>query len=823
MSLTVPITSTARPFPFRLAALAAAVALGGCAVTPQPLAPTDALTEGLADRATLAAAQDPATQPMTLTEAIARALKFNRERRVQMMETVINTQQLALTRYDMLPQLAGSAGYSVRDRIAASSSGVLVGDTLVQASPPTYSASGDKQGANQNLALTWNVLDFGLSYVRAGQQADRVLIAQERERKAVNNLIQDVRTAYWRALSAQRLLARVGPLHQRVELALTDSRQIESTRLKSPLDALTYQRDLLDNRRSLEALQKDLIDAHIGLATLIGLPSGANFALQDVDDAGLQVPQLRLDLETLERTALARRPELMESRYQTRITHAEGRAALLALLPGLQFNLGVHHDSNDFLLHNRWTDHGAALSLNLFNVFKAPALQRANDQQRALAQERRLALTAAVLGQVHVAQVGFQEAQRQFATANDYLSVVRRIREQMNLLRTASRGGELQLIREELGEMLAELRRDVAYADLQNSYGRIFATAGLDPLPDTLADGRIETLARALDERFVQWGQGEIGFAVLPLQQQVKPWVGPGQHRFAPVAETFSLSGKLQYQASLANGAPLPTWLNFEGDSSRFQGNPPATLSEVTVEVLARNEQGSKARDRFTLALKNTNDAPPADALVEHRTVEGASAFGGDLSSLDADGDPLRVSAVGAQALPPGLTVDADGHWQFNPAHPHWRALAAGATRRVEAAFDLRDPHGGQGRARLVIDIAGRNTAPEWAPMPEVSVSVTDPVVQRQLMAVDPDEGARLQYKSVSPSLPDGFSLQPDGTWRFEPGHASYRTLTADESRSLFVPIRVVDEHGASAVTRLHITLKGSPASQAPSAKVVKP
>ena len=47
--------------------------------------------------------------------------------------------------------------------------------------------------------FSWNILDFGVSYYRARQQADQFLIAEERRRKVVQNLLQDVRAAYWRA------------------------------------------------------------------------------------------------------------------------------------------------------------------------------------------------------------------------------------------------------------------------------------------------------------------------------------------------------------------------------------------------------------------------------------------------------------------------------------------------------------------------------------------------------------------------------------------------------------------------------------------------
>lgn len=330
----------------KLTALASALWLAGCAITPAPLGVSDAWSDGQADQKTLTDTAQAPAQRITLEEAMARALLHNRERRVQMMESAMASHQLAVSRFDMLPQLAANAGYTQRDRLAGSSSGVLENGQILRSNPPTYSVSADKRSETNSLALSWNVLDFGLSYLRGQQAADRLLIAKERERKAVHNLMQDVRTAYWRAISAQKLLQQTGPLHTRVQQALVDSRRIENLRLKNPMDALSYQRDLLDVRRSLEALHKDLLDAKTSLITLMGLSPSMPIELVEMREEDYKVPALKADMNTLERSALALRPELMELRYQKRITEKEGRAALLGLLPGLSLNTGAYKDTH---------------------------------------------------------------------------------------------------------------------------------------------------------------------------------------------------------------------------------------------------------------------------------------------------------------------------------------------------------------------------------------------------------------------------------------------------------------------------------------------
>ena len=49
------------------------------------------------------------------------------------------------------------------------------------------------------------------------------------------------------------------------------------------------------------------------------------------------------------------------------------------------------------------------------------------------------------------------------------------------------------------------MNKYVSYADLQNAYGRIQASIGIDPLPENVESTDIEILAEALEERENNW------------------------------------------------------------------------------------------------------------------------------------------------------------------------------------------------------------------------------------------------------------------------------------------------------------------------------
>lgn len=493
-----------------LLASSLALAISGCSVTPNTISSGELSMAAQGDIQLLASEQ-AVENAITLDEAIARAVLNNRDKKLKALEAALAQGQIELVQHEMLPSLTASAGYSKRSEYAASASVNFTNGEPDALDPnPSYSVSQDKERDTQDVAFSWNVLDFGLSYVRAKQHADRYLIAKERERKVVHNITQDVRAAYWRAVSAERLLTKINPLIEQASEALKDSRQVESQRLRSPLEALYYQRELLDILRALQSLRQDLMGARTELSSLMGLKPGTQFELSDVANPAFVVPTLAVELEQMEELALAQRPELVETHYQKRISAAETRAAMLSFLPNLNLTAGVYKDSNEYLLNQDWTSMGALISWNLFDVFKVGAERRMAKTREALVEEQRLAASMAVLTQVHLSRIRYEQARKTFDLAGEYLGVAERIGEQTRNAAQVQRASKLDLIRESLNTVLAELRRDVAYADLQNSYGRVYVTMGMDLLPENYSEVTLNDLSEQIGERFSQWQSGRL-------------------------------------------------------------------------------------------------------------------------------------------------------------------------------------------------------------------------------------------------------------------------------------------------------------------------
>ncbi|VII94057.1 Efflux transport system, outer membrane factor (OMF) lipoprotein [Pseudomonas sp. FG-3G] len=490
-----------------------ALTVSGCAVTSEPIERSVSEQRARTDLQNMYKDQEPLSGPLTLHQAMARAVKYNLEGRLKIMEEALAKRQLDLASFDMLPRMALDAGYVGRNNVSASSSQSV--ETGTQSLEPSTSQDRDREVAD--LTMVWNVLDFGVSYISAKQAGDQRLIVQERRRKVINTIVQDVRSAYWRAMAAERLLKQIDSLMVRVDTARGNSQSMSEQRIGDPVQALGYQRSLIQATRQLEEQRRALSLAKTELATLINLPLGTELTLATQDE--YVIPELKVDLARLEQEALTSRPELREQDYQTRITAAETRKAMLRLLPGLEFSAGGHYDSNSFLVEQGWADYGVKVTWNLFNVISAPAAINVAKAGEEVAAARRQAMSIAVLAQLYVANANYREALRQFKTSQQLSEIDGQIVGQLRNRHQAAGLGELDLIQGELNTLQADLRRDLAYADLRNAYGQIFASAGLDPLPDEVQSTQVQSIATALANREAAWAQGDIAVPTTAVTQ----------------------------------------------------------------------------------------------------------------------------------------------------------------------------------------------------------------------------------------------------------------------------------------------------------------
>lgn len=501
-----------------VSALVVAFGLTGCMSLPAPFAPQDILEQSAKDRVTAQANVEPVQNAIPLEEAIARAMKYNLDRRTRMMEEALALKNFDVSQYDMLPKFMAQAGYAYRnkDLITYATDSVTGQPSL---SNPYISS--ERKHHTEDLGLTWNLLDFGVSYFNAKQNGDRVLIAAERRRKAMHLLIQDVSSAFWRTASAQKLNTQVRAAIVGAEQALADSRRSEAEKLRSPLDALKYQRQLLENLKLLEGVEQELASARIELANLINVPLVVDLKVVEPAET-LATKVMTLPVDRLESVAIMQNADLREQYYNARIAAEEGKKVIARMFPNLSLNYAWKYDNDSYLVNQNWREAGAAISFNLFNLLSAPSQMQMADAGVALADQRRVAAQMALLAQMHVARLQFAFAVQQFNRADAMWRVDDRINGHTANREKAEAQGRLESVANNTAAILSLLRRYQALSQVHAASGKLQATLGMEPEIGSVRELSLPELTDAVRRSLKEWEDGKLPSVPNP-QSEAQP------------------------------------------------------------------------------------------------------------------------------------------------------------------------------------------------------------------------------------------------------------------------------------------------------------
>ena len=491
--------------------LAVAVIATGCAIEPKHLEQRELAQLAASDRETMFALSPRPDHPIGVDEAIARALKYNLDRRVKLMEEALAFDQTAVDRFDILPKAVVNSAYLSRSNPGASSSTDYITGQPSLANP---SYSQDLRRVTRDLSLSWNILDLGVSWYNAQQNANRVLIARERRRKAVLSIIADVRSSYWRAMGAQVMQQRLRATIKEGETALRDTRQADAERLRPPLELLRLQKTILENVRQLRIVEQELATARAELAALMNLPPTQSFRLAQERASGLsmRIAHWNVPIERLEDVAFMRNPDVLDSVYQARVAVDDTRKALVKMLPGVSLEFSPKYDSNSFLVAQSWHEASIRLGGNLVaNILAAPAqMAYAESNQRVVA-ARRLALRMALLAQVHVATQQIRSTRELFKNARELFEVDRRIADTVAVRQANDAQSAAESVANQTVALTSEMRVFSTYAQLQAALGRLHATLGLHiASDDEIAELDLGALKGILRERLAAIDAGRI-------------------------------------------------------------------------------------------------------------------------------------------------------------------------------------------------------------------------------------------------------------------------------------------------------------------------
>ena len=162
------------------------------------------------------------------------------------------------------------------------------------------------------------------------------------------------------------------------------------------------------------------------------MPPTTEFKLTPAIGHGLAIPKWKMDIGEMEIMAFRNNPGIREKLYLKRITIQEAKKSLINLLPGIDLSGGKNYDLNSFLDENRWYQWSAPLVSTYSNYLYRYLIKFSTTKQTLLLLRQRLALRMAVLAQVHVANIQYINAAKQFERAEKLYLIDKRLSEQIS-------------------------------------------------------------------------------------------------------------------------------------------------------------------------------------------------------------------------------------------------------------------------------------------------------------------------------------------------------------------------------------------------------
>jgi len=493
-----------------LAAPLVAFLTAGCATRIEPFTDGEFAARASRDKQ-LIAQTVRLDKPLDFGTAAAHALANNLEIRLAAFDAVLARGLVDLTDLQKLPTLVRNAGYNFRDPPGT----------------PSDRIPGDQRRFTSSTDLSWNILDFGISYIRARQAANDALVAEERRRRSTNNILNDVRLAFWQAALGDERLPRIREVTAEIDLAMQQSKKLAEIGLQDPLVALNYQQGLLDLRRQLKIYETEVFTGRTRLARLLNLHPQAPLKLLAARNEGDFATLRAIDMSVLEDVALANRGELREADYTVRRNKLDVYGAYAQMLPSLRLRVARMFDGTSSIEDKNWYEHGYSAAWNILGMYSA--YERAEQSQRTVQslEVRRLALSLSVMEQVDIAREQLTNLEEDWRLARETTEVLGRIWDIRKLRLPINESDDLERIRAAVSYVAAQIREDRAFSSLQKAYGDLLASLGIDQFPEDLdltdtvnAGNAIQKWQRALPRHIVALAAQVAAPSAIPV---VKP------------------------------------------------------------------------------------------------------------------------------------------------------------------------------------------------------------------------------------------------------------------------------------------------------------
>lgn len=523
------------------------------------------------------------SRPIDMYMAMALALKYNYTRRLaSYQENLVKSNINPMT----LPTMAENLGYD---------------NTMNSTATPA------------DLKLSWNLLDISSLYYQNNLAAPEIA-AQEQSRKAINNILQEARSLYWKALAAQRLIPVIDDMNEYL-VRVVDELNARSNEMmkegKTPsTNLLLKKRKYLESIQQLAALRKKFDTAQAEFAGFLGFYPSTEIKMAGAEYGNFAIPSMRAKIQQLEWLALTNRPEL---RAFDNITDKSELELVIKDFDDVN-NSDYRQDPNYY--NRKWSKESNDLAMTVFEDVRYPGVSTYN----SLSRQR---MTNIVLNQVYLAWAMYQSAVEEYLLNMSVATTSEDIAEDI----TDKEGSDKAVSHLESAKaIIDEAQAFLAYIDVQEAIGKLYASIGMDAVPSEMLNESPSLIAIQIKKTLDKWQDGIFitrpDGAITTLSER-KPPVDISSPTLVPdiavgtgaevnikipdeVFNTVEWNGEYTTVAGSLDDAGLPAWLKYDEKTHTFTGRP--TLEDEgkhKIKVYAMDKSGNSAVLGFTITVDN--------------------------------------------------------------------------------------------------------------------------------------------------------------------------------------------------------------------------
>ena len=308
--------------------------------------------------------------------------------------------------------------------------------------------------------------------------------------------------------------------------------------------------------------------------------------------------------------ALTNRPEL---KVHDLLTDSDD---LEMIINNFRDDNGSGYKNNPNTYNQKWCNEAKEASMLVYEDTRKGA------NQQMMIDLRRQRMTSLILNQVYIAWARYTSATEDYQIAYEIAGTSENIAEDI----TSANGSHAEKSQLEAARAIAdETKASLAYVDLQDALGTLYATIGLDAVPYYMLNESPSRIALALRDNLEKWRKGEFIPDNRPYLMDIpsrRPPVNLSSEKLLPDV-TFETGEHIQIvipdsvfekmgwkegtyttKAGLIDDSPLPKWLKYNPTVQMFTGIAmPKDGGVYRIKIYALDKNNNVAYLTFKLTI----------------------------------------------------------------------------------------------------------------------------------------------------------------------------------------------------------------------------